>query len=96
MEFTHIFDQEVGFDHREVLAEIERLEWFSLPVLNIPMMQSFAIRKIISDLRMQATRVAWNGVLHSGCVFGIQTRRQALYFYDMGTHIVPIGLENLR
>lgn len=71
-------------------------EWQDLPLANAPMGQGMAVQGAINEWRIPAKRVSLYGSFGHLGVYGIETKKQRIFFIDEGVSLTPIALVDMN
>lgn len=95
LQFTNIGKEYSKDNEDKILKEIDSLEWQDLPLKDAPFGQGYAIQGAIKEWKIPAKKVALYGMFCSYGFYGIQTKKQQIFFLDDGCSLTPIALRNL-
>jgi len=94
LELTEIGKDWTQGNEENLVSSIKQMEWHSLPVYNIGFMQGEGIKGIIKEWKIPAKRISFNAFLGPYLVYGIETKKQQIFFLELGSEIVPLAIYN--
>jgi len=95
LQFTDIGKEYTEGNEDKILKEVDSLDWLDLPIKNAPMSQGMAIQGVIEEWKIPAKKAALYGMLANFGLYGVQTKKQQIFFVDLGCSICPIALRDI-
>jgi hypothetical protein len=96
LQFTEIGKEFTAGNEETVLTQVNSLEWQELPLKDAPMGQGMALQGVINEWKIPAKRVAMYGMLANLGLYGVETKKQQIFFIDEGVSVTPIALRDLE
>ena len=92
--FTEIGKQWTKDNEARFIKMFDSAKWEDLPIKDAPFAQGMALKGVINEWHISAKRVSMYSGFDSFGVYGVETKKQQIFFLDDGLSMTPLALRD--